>query len=337
MKFTILIPHYKSGKPTAYCVSKLLEHKGTHEIKIIVIDNSVGDESINYLQPFKNEIEILSYQKEFIQSHGCAFDFAMAQVKTDYFITLESDSFPTQDNWLDYYEEMVNKGYDVAGSLLKLSGGEYIHPCGALYSKKLWQEAKIYCNEVEYAYFPNMSVYGGFDCHLMVHKSIVEKVMASPYDWIEPAESYKHIGRKEMVKRMLYYSPIVAPFHNGMGRKDETVKTYGSRTIESETPYTLLDNKKKLINRVGLEPGQWLTFFAQARGKIIGAVPTEIKWMKDRDDQQQEYTKMDNGLTHVWAGSSFLDMKGTDFNDVYEFKNNYINELYNSLPKNHKV
>ena len=43
------------------------------------------------------------------------------------------------------------------------------------------------------------------------------------------------------------------------------------------------------------------------------------------------------GIKHIWAGSSYLDMKDTDFNDVYEFKSKLIEELYNSLPDNQKI
>ena len=42
MKITALIPHYKTGKMTAYSIAKLLEHKGEHDLKIVVIDKHTG-------------------------------------------------------------------------------------------------------------------------------------------------------------------------------------------------------------------------------------------------------------------------------------------------------
>lgn len=337
MKFSILIPHYKQGKITAYTISQLLKYKGKHEIEILVVDNNFGDGSNQYLKPFKNEVKYQAYPKDMLQSHGISFDYVLPYVNTEWFITIESDAFPTQDNWLDYYESLINDGNDCAGSLLQLSGGEYIHPAGALYNKKVWQEAKVYCNEVQYIYMPNMSTREGFDCHLMIHKSVAELLLKKPYDYIELAENYKGFNQQFMIEKMMYYSPVVAPFHNGMGNVNESIKTYGQRSIASEVPNILLENKKKLIHRIGYEPGQWFCYWQLAMGKKVSVIPTEIKWLPNRENQQQEYTLMENGLRHIWAGSSYLDMKDTDFNDVYEAKSTLIEELYNSLPEHQKI
>ena len=45
---TILVPHFKTGKMTAYCIHQILKHKGNNDVHIIVIDNSEG-EGIDYL------------------------------------------------------------------------------------------------------------------------------------------------------------------------------------------------------------------------------------------------------------------------------------------------
>lgn len=336
MKVSILIPHFKS-KITVYTISQLIKCKGRHEIEIFVINNNSGDGSEKYFECFKDDIHYLEYPKDVIQSHGVSFDWVLPKVTTEYFITIESDAFPTNNKWLDYYEDLINKGYDAAVSVLKLSGGTYGHPCGGLYSKKVWQEAKRYCNEVQYAYFPNMSVSGGFDCHLMAHRDIVFDLLDNPYDYIELAEGYKGLNRAQILGRLVYYSPVVAPFHNGMGRLNESLKTYGLRNIETEVPNILLTDKPKTVNRIGMEPGQWLFYWLLASDKKVFQVPTETKWLPNRENQQQEYTKMENGFQHIWAGSSFLDMKDTDYNDVYEFKKSQIDELYNSLPENQKI
>ena len=149
MDFTIIIPHYKS-KITAYAIHKLRENKGKHNIEIFVVDNNAGDGSFEYLKPFNKYIKYQPYPKNRLQSHGISFDFVLPYVKTEWFITIESDSFPTEDNWLDYYENIINQGYDCAGSLLHLSGGEYLHPCGALYSKKIWEQASKMCFDTKY-------------------------------------------------------------------------------------------------------------------------------------------------------------------------------------------
>lgn len=337
MKISILIPHFKTGKMTAYTIAQLLKYKGDHEVEILVIDNNAGDGSVQYLKPFAKDIKYQAYPKDMLQSHGIAFDFILPYVKNDYFITIESDSFPTTEGWLDYYENLINNGYDAGGSLLQLSGGEYLHPCGAFYSKKVWQEAKDYCNSVEYAYFPNMALREGFACHLMVHKSIVEKVMDAPYDYVEPAGDYGKMSRKDIVLRMMHYSPVVAPFHNGMGGNNESIKTYGQRNATSEVPTIILSNKQKLLARIGYEPGQFLYYFMLAKGKKIFHIPTEVNWISGKENQQQEYTLMENGFKHLWGISSYHGHTPEGEEAVAELKQRIPSELYSTLPDTQKI
>lgn len=340
MRFYILIPHYQNGKATAYAVYKLLQCTGKHEIKIIVIDNNSGDGSIEYLRPFGKYITVLNYPKGIQQSHGASFDYVLMNgyVTSDYFITMESDSFPIRADWLDYYENLINNDFDSAGSVLELSGGCYLHPCGAMYKKSNWDEAKKYCEEIPYSYFPNMSAKEGFDFHLMIHNSILENFLENPEDWIHVAKGYWPYSKQKALERLQHYKPITRPFHNGMGGNNESIKTFGKRTFNIDVPNTLIkEDSRKIINRVGMEPGQWLSYWHVATNKKIHNIPTEIKWMPNREKQQQEYTLTNNGFKHLWAGSAYLGMKDTEFNDVYEFKKNQIEILYNSLPEKYKI
>jgi len=336
MNFSILIPHFKS-KITAYAIHKILENQWKHEVEIVIIDNS-NDESVKYLYPYRGKVGYITYPKDRIQSHGCAFDYALelGLVTNEYFITLESDSFPVKENWLDLYEKCINEGYETGASLLQLSGGEYGHPCGAFYKTSIWNEAKEYCDNIEYSYFPNMSYSFGFNCHLMIHNSVIDSVLETPEDYIELANDYKGLSKEEMLAKRDYYKPVVAPFHNGMGKLNETLATYGRRCPKTQMPNILLDGKPKLINRIGYEPGQWFFYWQLAMKKKVIIFPTETKWLPNRENQQQEYTETANGLRHIWCGSSYLDMKESD-PFVYKFKHNQIEELYNSLPENLKI
>ena len=339
MNITVLIPHFKNYKVTAYSVSQFIKFKGNHEVEIIVIDNSFPDESIKGLEPFKNDITIIENKSTRISSHGIAYDMALidGHVKTDYFVTAESDSFPENDRWIDYIEDLINQGYEGGGSNLFLSGGLYTHPAGAFHKKSNYFEAKEYCDKIEYTYFPNLCKSEGFDAHLMVHNSVLDRFLDAPDDYIEVSAGYKGKDKQYFLERADWYSPTRNPFHNGMGKNIESIRTYGQRNFETEVPNVLLDNKRKLIKRIGFEPGQFFSYFNIAVGKKIAYIPTEVFWLKNREGQQQEKTVMQNGFTHIWAGSSFLDMEGTDYHDVYEFKKNQIHELYNSLPQNYKV
>lgn len=335
MTLSILIPHFKS-KITAYSVAKFLEYSEGAEVEIIVIDNSYPHDSIKCLDPFKDKINIITEISNKISSHGIAYDGVVPLLNTEWFITAESDSFPVRP-YIEYYQSLINKGYDAAGSKLKLSGGEFVHVCGGLYNKNIWQDAKNYCDKIPYTYFPNMSMISGFASHLMVHNDILNDFLSEPEDFIELSSSYKPYSAELAMKKADWYRPVVNPFHNGCGKNNESVHTYGFRTIESESPNVLLDNKLKLVNRVGAEPGQWLSWYLAACDKKVFEIPTEIKWINGKENQQQEYTLNGAGIKHIWAGSSYLDMKGTTMNDVYEFKHNQIEELYNSLPEHQKI
>lgn len=339
MEITVLIPHFKS-KITAYAVSQFVNNKGRHDVDIIVINNSVGHNSIKYLEPFRNHVRIIDNITDKISSHGTAYDFVLSngEVKTPYFLTAESDSFCVDSTYLDYYEKLINEGYDIIGSTLKLSGGTYIHcGSGAVYSKQLWDEANSFCKNVPYTYFPNMSRKGSFDCHLMIHNSILDNVLDAPLDWVNLSEGYKGLDKDGMLKRAEWYSAVNQPFHFGMGGIDEDVRTYGLRSSNNDSPDILLNGARKLINRIGYEPSQFLNYYAVKTNKQIKEIPIEIKWLPNRENQQQEYTLNEAGLKHLWCGSSYLSMEGTDFNDVFEFKRKQIEELYNSLPNNQKI
>lgn len=339
MDITILIPHYRTGKMTAFTIAQILKHKGDHNVDIVVIDNNPFDGSADYLIPFHPEIEYYQYPEGQIQSHAVAYDWAlkMGFVTTEYFITLESDSFPVREGWLDYYQLFMDHKYDIAGSLLQLSGGKYIHPAGALYKTELWNEAREYCNSIPYKYLSNYGRYNDFDCHVMVHNNVWEYFLSNPMAFVNLPESKVGVTSKEIFDNYKYYRPIVGPFHNGMGRVHETLGMVGARNPVSDPQQILLDGTDKIIHRIGYEPGQWLTYWAIANGKKICEIPTKTIWMPNRENQQQEYTLTENGVKHLWGVSSFAFSDKEDIRDIAVRKRNLPEELYETLPEEYKV
>ncbi len=338
MKFSIIFCHFKTGEMSAYAVSQLLKYKGDHEIEILISDNNGGDGSIQHLKPFADSIKIFDFPKDRQQSHGAGYDFLIEKASNDIIVTIESDSFPTNDTWLDYYENLINDGFEWGASLLRLSGGSYLHPAGAFYKKSLWQEAKDYCDNQQYSYFPNMSRYDGqFDYHLMVHDRILEQFLDNPNKFIILAEGYKGLTKEEMLVKRDYYRSITMPMHNGMGGLNESLTTFGQRNIASEVPHIILDNKANFIHRVGAEPGQWMSYYLIANGKRGAIIPTEIKWMKNRGWQQQEFTIMENGFKHCWGVSAYHKAEGKDVQDIIDFKANQVEKLYDSMPSEYKI
>lgn len=338
MTITILIPHYKTGMMTAYTIAQILKYKGDHDVKIVVIDNNAGDGSAEYLRPFLNEITYWCYPKDKLQSHGIAFDWAIPKIKTDWILTLESDSYPIKEGFLDYYEKIIEGDFDMGISLLTLSGGSYGHPAGSIYRTSLWHECKEYCDSMPYKYFPNMLMRDNFKAHLMVHESILNRFLENPDDWIELSPDYKPYYPKLAEEKCSHYSPVVGPFHNGMGGRQESIHNFGGRTWESDASFIIYNQKwQKIVGRMGYEPGQFLYYYAVAMGKQIFEVPTEVKWLPGKENRQQEYTLNKAGIKHIWAVSAYHEYTPEDEKDVAKIKQSIPVELYNTLPPNQRI
>lgn len=337
MKFSIILCHWKTGKMTAFTVAQILKYKGDHEIEILICDNNAGDGSIEYLEPFKDSIRIVNYPKEKLQSHGIGYDVLFEEATNDWVVALESDSFPIKEGWLDYYVRLIIDGYDAATSLLQLSGGQYGHPAGALYNRNVWLQAWKCCKTIEYLYFPSMAMKDGFQSHIMVHKSLIHDFLEKPYDYIELAGGYKPYTPAIAKEKWNHYLPVVGPMHNGMGRAQESVKTYGRRGIESEVKDVLLDNRVKLIYRVGYEPGQWFYYWMLAMGYKVFDIPTDTKWIEGKEMQQQEYTLTENGVKHLWGISAYHDYTPENETVVAALKQMAPDILYQTLPEHQKI
>lgn len=338
MRITILIPHYRVGPMVAFTVAQILKYKGDHEVDIVVIDNNAGDGSAEYLRPFINDIRIVNYPKDKLQSHGIGLDYVLPYVRTEYFITLESDSFPTKDGFLDYYENIIDGDFDMAISLLTLSGGSYGHPAGSIYRTSLWRECDEYCRTMPYKYFPNMLMRDNFKAHLMVHESILERFLENPDEWIELSSDYKPYSKELAEEKCNHYSPVVGPFHNGMGGRQESIKNFGGRTWESDAPFIIYNPKwQKIIGRMGYEPGQFLYYYAIATGKQIFEIPTEVKWMPGKENRQQEYTINKASIRHLWAISAYHNHTPEDEKEVAKIKQSIPDQLYSTLPPNQRI
>lgn len=290
---------------TAYCLHQIFKHSQGRDIEVIVVSNS-GEEGLQYLEPYKEKIKLVIYPENLLQSHGLAFDYALKyHVTNECFITLESDSFPTKDNWLNYYDNLIEQGYEMAGSKLKLSGGEYIHPAGAMYRLTNWLEAAEIVKSYKYNYNDNAIWKSEFKYHQMV-------------DNRTQVESYRPIAE--------------SVFHQGMGFKDEHLNTYGNRNIESEKGIILKPTEtQREYQRVGYEPAQWFCYFHYATNKKVYQIPTEIVWMENRINQQQEYTLTENGVKHLWGVTAYSGVSEESVKDITTAKQNKMTELYNSI------
>lgn len=343
MRFSILLPHYKTWKMSFYTIHQLLKFRGCHQLDIYVIDNNPKDETALLLKSFYGDkIRLFPYPSNRMQSHGIAYDYVIPELRTEAFVTIESDSFPTKEGWLDWYELLMKDGYDSAGSCLELSGGQFVHTAGAFYKKSVWQKAKRYVDDVEYSYFPNVAMKDGFRSHLMVHKSVLQQFIEGAANLVTLAPEYLKDG-PEMVpyylgEKLDQYWPIGrGVFHNGIGNTDESYYTYAQRNVVEERNNILQDNKKPLIWRMGMEPGQYFCYWMLANQHRVYDIPTQTIWMPNRVNQQQEKTIMENGFTHLWAVTAYNDVTDPALKDIVERKKNLMEELYNSIPSNERI
>lgn len=341
-RISIILPHYKTWKMSFYTIHQLLKCRGRHQLDIFVVDNNPGDGTAENLKFFGDKIRIFPYPPGKLQSHGVAYDYIIPQLRTELFVTIESDSFPTVDNWLDWYELLDKDGYDSAGSCLELSGGQFVHTAGAFYKKSIWQKAKRYVDNIEYIYLPNIAMKDGFPCHLMVHNSVQQEFISNAKDLVTLAPEYAHCDPVTLPyllgKKTAEYWPIGrGVFHNGIGNTDESYFTYAQRNVVEERAHIMLDNKKPLIWRMGMEPGEWFCFWMLANGHKIYDIPTETIWMPNRHHQQQERTIMENGFTHLWAVTAYNDATNPELMDIISYKKQVMEDLYHSIPTKERI
>lgn len=353
--YTIIIPHYKTGKMTAYCLWRIFQHSKGRMLKIVVVDNSNGEgrdeiSAISMAMENNTFLTYLVYPKDKMQSHGIAIDYALQYGSVDdHFIVLESDSFPVQDGWLDWYDQVVANDGSCTGSVLQLSGGRYLHPAGSLYRKKDWQGALEYVTAEflsspigfgygSYRYFPNMAMKEGFPCHLMIRKDVLAD-MKSPQDHeIELHSSYQGLDADGIAQKALDYLPISeGVFHNGIGAAQEAFSTYRFRDMMTYCHDTIFrGDEEPIIYRMGYEPGQWFSYWLNAMGKPIFEIPTKTVWMQGRENQQQEYTLTVNGVKHLWGMTAYNGQKIDGLEDITQHKNSLLDDLYGSIPDRYK-
>lgn len=115
---TILLPHYRTLELAKLCLRSLKKHTEVNKIKVIVIDNHSGDESLAYLRTLK---WITLLEREAIagespsESHVRALELGMAQVDTPYVLSLHTDTVVTSNGWLDFLLDKFEAGENIAG------------------------------------------------------------------------------------------------------------------------------------------------------------------------------------------------------------------------------
>lgn len=117
-KLTILIPQYKTLQLTKLCLRLIKKHTDLNRIKVIAIDNNSADESLEYLRSVKwiNLVERKFTQREDpAPMHARALDMGLSQVDTPFVLSIHTDTFVINDNWLDFLLGKIETSDKIAG------------------------------------------------------------------------------------------------------------------------------------------------------------------------------------------------------------------------------
>ncbi len=102
-KATIGVVNYRTLDFTRLCLRSLRKFT-RYPSEVIVVDNDSRDESVDYLRRLP-WIRLLERRNAGDASggdaHGAALDLAFSECRTEYFVSLHSDSFVRSADWLD--------------------------------------------------------------------------------------------------------------------------------------------------------------------------------------------------------------------------------------------
>jgi len=115
---TILIPNYKTPEITRICLRLLRKHTDMSKVHIIAIDNDSGDDSLDYLRSL-DWIELIERPNDESESpsesHSKALDDALARVTTPYVLSIHTDTFVRDPNWLEFLLDQIQRDENIAG------------------------------------------------------------------------------------------------------------------------------------------------------------------------------------------------------------------------------
>lgn len=115
---SILIPHYKTMEMTQLCIDLIKKHTDLNRVEIIVIDNGSNDHSSDYLSSVK-DITLITRDKingePGAEAHANALDLALEKVSTPFFMSIHTDTFVIDPNWLDFLLTPMKADDSVAG------------------------------------------------------------------------------------------------------------------------------------------------------------------------------------------------------------------------------
>lgn len=117
-KVTILIPNYKTLDITKICMRLIRKHTNFDIVNIIVVDNGSADASLEYLRTLSwiklIERTVIKGESGPI-SHSRALDLALNIVETPFVLSIHTDTFVKNDQWINVLLEPFKNNPNLAG------------------------------------------------------------------------------------------------------------------------------------------------------------------------------------------------------------------------------
>lgn len=312
-KVSIIIPHFKTWRWTAICVHAFKKYGTLIDREIIVCNNSPGHPSIKCLTDTEigEGVKIVDGMHDF-PSHGMGYDIAYKHSDGDWIFTSETDSFPTRHGWFESYI-VASVDCDLVGPEVPQSSGKYIHPAGAMVRRSVvesaieWQKANT-----KWVFVPGGAVELGlasWPYHVVTTEERIRNFLHLPS--VQSSELWRRCG----------------PWQEMRSFDTDTLDTYTKRTGES---FRLLPSTADHYIKIGYEAGQWLSYFASQKFRVMKA-PGSIQWMPGLEMKQAAQSTVFDGFQHVWCGT--VSTLPNDISpQVKQYKLSVMNKMFAALP-----
>lgn len=285
-KVAITFAHWETWRWTAIAVYFLKKYQFPIEQEIVVVNNSVGHPSIKCLThtSLGEGVKIIEGDPT-IPSHGQALSLAYEACDSDWIFTSESDALPIKDSWGHEYVKAACE-FDYIGPWMALAGGHFIHPCGALGSRKVIEGAKAWRKQ-----YPEWVFASG--------SAIDLGVSDRPYHVSCTKEFLESKNPSKCLRDSVLLWAKAGPWQEMLSFDDDSFDNYWMRqNIKHLAPVG-----KDHHLRIGYEPGQHLSGFAIKNFKCLFA-PFDMKWIDGFHNRQASYSDVFGAFRHVWCGTS---------------------------------
>ncbi len=114
---TIIVPNYKTPELTKLCLRSLRKYTDCSRVKVIVVDNDSGDESVEYLRQLDwiTLVERKTDGEGGPEMHARSLDMIMERVDTPYVLVIHTDTIMISSKWLDFMLQKITAGERIAG------------------------------------------------------------------------------------------------------------------------------------------------------------------------------------------------------------------------------